>query len=376
MQQKSETDRFNVLYRIEASDRKTAQELARDITVEQTVEIPFDSIPQEYFNKGIIGRIESLKNPDDGLYDVTISFRSDITAFQLTQFLNVLYGNISLKSGIKVLDISFPQSFYSHFRGPSHGIDGLRKISRVYNRPLACTALKPMGLSVTELASMAHEFASGGIDLIKDDHGITDQQFHRFQERVSICAAAVEKANLESGGNTLYFPCVSGTFDLVETQVKFALSRGLKGILIAPFLSGLDTMRYLSEKYSIAIMAHPALTGAFFTGANHGIAVNVLLGKIFRLAGADISIFPNWGGRFPFSKQECLNLAHSLREDNGWKRSFPCPAGGMNLQRLGEMISEYGNDSVLLLGGALMQDNRGIRESSQEFMSRVKALGT
>jgi hypothetical protein len=38
------------------------------------------------------------------------------------------------------------------------------------------TALKPMGSTTAELAKMAYDFAKGGIDIIKDDHGLADQR--------------------------------------------------------------------------------------------------------------------------------------------------------------------------------------------------------
>jgi ribulose-bisphosphate carboxylase large chain len=64
-----------------------------------------------------------------------------------------------------------------------------------------------------------------------------------------------------------------------------------------------------------------------------------------------------------------------LREESGWRGAFPCPAGGMNLNRLPEMISVYGKETVLLIGGALMQDKRGIEKSTSDFMERIRSIG-
>jgi ribosomal protein L24 len=36
-----------------------------------------------------------------------------------------------------------------------------------------------------------------------------------------------------------------------------------------------------------------------------------------RLSGADISVFPNYGGRFSFSKEECTKIADSCRAKLG-----------------------------------------------------------
>ena len=38
---------------------------------------------------------------------------------------------------------------------------------------------------------MAYDFAKGGIDLIKDDHGLANQNYAPYEERVRACCAAV-----------------------------------------------------------------------------------------------------------------------------------------------------------------------------------------
>ena len=61
-----------------------------------------------------------------------------------------------------------------------------------------------MGLSCTELADLAYRFALGGMDMIKDDHGLTDQCCSRFEERVKRCAEAVQRASRETGLPSIY----------------------------------------------------------------------------------------------------------------------------------------------------------------------------
>ena len=368
--------RFTVTYRITVRDGRDINDYAQDIAIEQTVEVPLDCIPEEHFREGIIGEIESIEAIDDGasLYSVVISYRCDITGFTIPQLLNVLFGNISLKNNIKLVDISLPESLQEAFPGPSKGIDGIRKILGVYGRPLACTALKPMGLSSDKLAAMAEAYACGGIDLIKDDHGIADQHFSHFRERVALCHSAVEKANAKNDRKTLYFPMVSGRFDEIEGQVRYAVSHGVRGILIAPMLVGLDTVRYLSQEYDLIVMTHPSMTGAHFHDPCHGMTPALLLGTLFRLIGADISIFPNDGGRFHFTKQECADLTDALRRPAGkWNSAFPCPAGGMHLDRIGEMAEFYGMDTVMLIGGSIMQHNADLTQGTKLFMDRIRS---
>ena len=60
---------------------------------------------------------------------------------------------------------------------------GWRDILDVHERAILCTAIKPMGLSPEELAEMTYKFALGGIDIIKDDHGLSNQSFSPYEER-------------------------------------------------------------------------------------------------------------------------------------------------------------------------------------------------
>ena len=367
-------ERFSVTYRITVRDNRSIEEHARDIAIEQTVETPADCLPQRIVDEGITGRVERIVPVSGKTFDAVISFRADVTGFTIPQFLNVLFGNISIKNNIRIVDIALCDSLYTAFVGPEHGVPGLRKMLGVYDRPLASTAIKPMGLSVTELAAMVGSMARGGIDIIKDDHGIADQHFHPFRERVARCQEAVAHANASTGRLCRYFPMISGRFEEVEGQVQWAVAHGVKGILIAPFLVGPDTVRYLSRKYRVVIMGHPALAGTFFHDRTHGMPPSVLLGTIFRLIGCDISVFPHSGGRFSFTEDECRDLATALRESNGpWKAAFPCPAGGMNLDRIAAMSEMYGADTCFLIGGALLKHSDNLEASTRVFMERIRA---
>ena len=131
--------RFSATYRIFVNDARTIEQHARDITVEQTVEIPFDCIPQEIIRSSILGRVENIipveterTHVKGKLFDVTIGYRCDLTEYAVPQFLNVLFGNISLKNNIKVIGLALPESFLAHFSGPTHGIDGIRKMLGVH----------------------------------------------------------------------------------------------------------------------------------------------------------------------------------------------------------------------------------------------------
>jgi ribulose-bisphosphate carboxylase large chain len=368
-------ERFTVTYRVTPDDHRSIEAHAKDICIEETVEIPEEAVPESHWEQGIVGRVESIVErpgqPAD--YDIRISYRADLANDEIPNLLNILFGNISIRRGIKIIDIAFTGHQIKAFGGPRFGSAGIRAALGVFGRPLATTAIKPLGLSAKELAAMCGGYARGGLDVIKDDHGLIDQPFHPFEERVARIQAAIREANLQNGRITHYYPMVAGRFDQVEKQAAFAKAQGCFGILIPPFLIGPDTGFYLARKYQLAVMTHPTFTGTHFHDPRHGMTPAVLLGTLFRLFGADISVFPNYGGRFTFSEGECQDLALALRgEAKGLKPAFPSPAGGMTIEKVGAMLDAYGEDTALLIGGALLRYSSDPEVSARAFVSALE----
>jgi ribulose-bisphosphate carboxylase large chain len=137
---------------------------------------------------------------------------------------------------------------------------------------------------------------------------------------------------------------------------------------------GLETTRWISERYPLVLMAHPAMAGSYVNGDRQGIDHGVLLGTLFRLAGADLSIFPNFGGRFAFSRDQCLAIRDRLVEPLGnLAPAWPAPGGGMELHSLSQMCADYGEDAVFLIGGALLGQGNGVAHGTREFLDQIRS---
>jgi ribulose-bisphosphate carboxylase large chain len=369
-------ERFSVTYRIAGSE-KDARAKAEDICIEQTVEFPADEVPAGIIRDHVFGRIESFASAGRGHYDAVISYAVEIAAGELTQLLNVIFGNSSIKPGIRVERLDLPEPLLRTFKGPRFGREGIRKLLKVPRRPLLSTALKPMGLSAQELAGLARQFVLGGMDMIKDDHGLTDQVCSPFEERVSLCAEAVNRASKETGFPSIYIANITAPNKDVANRARFAKAAGASGIMVAPGIIGMDLMRELADDDSIGlpILTHPALQGSFVTGPG-GIAHGVLFGTLARLAGADATIFPNFGGRFSFSREECADIVQGTAQPMGHlKDIFPAPGGGMSLARVPEMLETYGRDLIFLIGGGLFKHGPDLVENCRFFRKIVEQYG-
>lgn len=372
-------DSLHVSYRL----RRTADEVeaaARAIAIEQTVEIP-DGLISDELRDSVVGRVESIDSSDgvDGCFDVVIAYRVELACGQLSQLLNLIYGNVSILPGVRVVDLQLPPVLLSSFRGPACGIDGVRERLAVAGRPLLATALKPRGSTVTELAAVATEFVSGGGDIVKDDHNLVDAELDGFRERVLRCQEALQAANRETGGSAIYLPNISGPAERLDAMLDVLLDAGVAGALVAPMLLGLDATRALAARATahsagrFIVMAHPSFSGSYYHDPGHGIAHELLLGTLFRLAGADASVFPHFGGRFAFRREECIAIGERLREPLGeLAPASPAPAGGMQLSNIPDMADAYGADAIFLVGGALLGHSGGLREGTRVFREAIE----
>ena len=363
-------DRIYVTYKFTGEDPKAIAEVIR---AEQTIEFPFELAPA-WIQEKVVGKVEEITSTDKTTHLITISFNPDVTGGELNQFLNVLWGNVSLFPGIKIVNLKLPELFLAKYKGPRFGVDGLRELFSAPTRPLVSTALKPMGSDAKTLAEMARTLALAGFDLIKDDHSLANQPWATWKERVTLVARAVREANEATGGKSVYAPSLNLPFDQIIDAAHKAKDLGAGALLVLPGITGFDSLRLLAADDSLAlpIQGHPAMLGSLVASKSEGISHGIALGTLMRLAGADISIFPNVGGRFSFTKDQCLEITEKSREKLGsLKPMMVSPAGGMTLERIPEMIDMYGKDSALLIGGALSRGS--LADNAAQMSEMVRA---
>jgi ribulose-bisphosphate carboxylase large chain len=358
--------RFPVTYRIR-SDAGSIERRAQAIAVEQSVEVPLSVIDDRHVLRDVVGRVGKIADRGDGTFDVEIALSVETTGLEPGQLLNMLFGNTSIHEDVVLQDATFSNDMLAAFGGPQHGLQGLRVRCGADGRAMTCAALKPQGLPCEALAALAHKLALGGVDFIKDDHGLADQTYSPYASRIRACARAVREACGQTGGRTHYLPSLSGNLDQLRAQLRLAREEGLDTALIAPMVVGLASFHALVREFpDMAFFAHPAMAGA------SRIAPPFLFGKLLRLMGADASIFPNYGGRFGYTRETCGALATTcLAPLGGLRATAPVPAGGMTLDRVGEMLDLFGRDAIVLIGGDLLAARARLTEEAAAFHDRV-----
>ena len=355
--------RFHAIYHVR-SDARSIEARAQAIAVEQSVEMPLSAIEDQSILDEIVGKVEAISNLGSGTFAVRIALARATAGNDAGQLINMLFGNTSLQEDAVLQDAEFPDDVVAAFGGPNTGLAGLRDRAGAGLRALTCSALKPQGLSPARLADLAARFARGGIDYIKDDHGLADQSYSPFAARCE----AVAKALRESGAHARYVPSLTGDLDALRAQTAAAKSAGIDTVMVQPMIMGLSNFsRLVAENRDLAFFAHPTLAGAA------RIAPPFLFGKVFRMLGADALVFPNHGGRFGYTPETCRAIAGTaLAEWHGLKPAVPVPAGGMTIHRVAEMLDFYGSEVMLLIGGALLDALERLTQETAAFVETVK----
>lgn len=360
------TARVTAAYHVR-SDPAAIAARAAAIAVEQSVEMPLGAIDDPRILADIVGRVEAIEARGENLFEVRIALAAATIGEDAGQLLNMVFGNTSLHDDVVLHDLEFPPELAHAFGGPRHGVAGLRRLAAAGPRALTCSALKPQGLSPAHMAALAERFARGGLDFVKDDHGLADQDFSRFSDRVAACAAAIARAADATGHRTHYMPSLSGDLDRMRAQIRIARAAGVEAVMLAPMVAGFATVQRLVREFpEVAFFAHPSMGGAA------RIAPPCLVGKLFRLLGADAVIFPNHGGRFGYSADTCRALAAAARAPwHALAPAMPVPAGGMTRDRVPEILDFYGRDAMLLIGGSLLSAGTSLTAATADFVRAV-----
>jgi ribulose-bisphosphate carboxylase large chain len=157
----------------------------------------------------------------------------------------------------------------------------------------------------------------------------------------------------------------------MRRQLEFVRAEGIRAVMLMPMIAGLSNFHAIvREAEGLAVLAHPAMAGAA------RIAPSLLLGKLFRLLGADATVFPHHGGRFAYTPATCRALADAARgEWGGLRPCLPVPAGGIAIDRIAELLAFYGHDVMLLIGGSLLVAGERLTDLAARFTAEVAAHG-
>jgi ribulose-bisphosphate carboxylase large chain len=229
----------------------------------------------------------------DGPYrraELVISWSIENIGYNLPAMLSTVAGNLfELRqfSGLKLMDLEFPQSFANHFSGPKFGILGTRRLTGVEGRPLIGTIIKPsIGLTPQQTAELVKALAEAGIDFIKDDELMADPPHSPFDERVRAVMRVVNDHAQRTGKKVMYAFNVSDEMDAMQRHYEQVAAAGGDAVMVSLNSVGLAGVKRLCDLGALVVHGHRNAWGMLNRHPLLGIDFTAYQ-KIWRLAGVD-----------------------------------------------------------------------------------------
>ena len=222
--------------------------------------------------------------------EVTLSWPLANMGTSLPNLLATVAGNLfELKpfSGLKLLDVTLPPDFLSAYQGPQFAVEGTRRLTGVYGRPVIGTIIKPsVGMTPEQTAAQVLMLAEAGVDFIKDDELQADGPHCPFEERVAHVLRALNDHADRTGKRVMYAANITGEIDQMLRRHDLVAAAGGTCVMVSLNSIGLPALVALRRHAQVAIHGHRNGWGIF--GRSHAIGMSfIAYQKFWRLAGID-----------------------------------------------------------------------------------------
>ena len=317
------------------------------------------------------------RDPDLRSWVIQIAYPSHNIGAQIPLLLATVYGECASWGELKLLDLHLPEAFVGAFKGPKFGLDGIRELVGAVDRPLLITMMKPaIGLTPKESAEVFYQAAIGGSDGVKDDELLVSHPWSSFVERVKEHERAAQAAFEETGHRTLYFVNITDRPDRLVQNAYRAIEAGASALMVDFVTVGTSALAMLADDPAIAvpIMGHLAFAGAIYASPTTGVSSHLVLGKLPRLAGADIIVYPSPYGTLRYARSKHLRLAQTLTDPfYAIRRTVPAPGGGLHAGMAPRLVEDLGIDFALGAGGAVHGHRQGAAAGARALRQALEA---
>lgn len=221
---------------------------------------------------------------------ISVSWSVENFGYNLPVLVSTLQGNLyelTQFTGLKLMDIELPPSYAKAFSGPKFGIEGCRKLTDVYNRPLIGTIIKPsIGMTPEQTAALVETLATAGIDFIKDDELLGSSANSPFDKRVDAVMGVINAHADRTGKKVMYAFNISDEMDQMQRNYEKVLKSGGTSAMISLNSVGLSGVKKIGDIGELAIHGHRNGWGMLNRHPLLGIEFPAYQ-KLWRLAGVD-----------------------------------------------------------------------------------------
>jgi ribulose-bisphosphate carboxylase large chain len=298
---------------------------------------------------------------------VTLSWPIDNIGPSLPNLLSTIAGNLfELKafSGLRIVDLRLPTAFAERYPGPRFSMEGTRRLSSVYGRPLIGTIIKPsVGLSPEQTAALVDTLCHAGIDFIKDDELQSDGMYCGFEERARAVMRVINARAESSGRKVMFAFNLTGDLDQMRRRHDLVCSLGGTCVMASLNSVGLVGMIELARHTQLPIHAHRNGWGYLSRHPMLGWSY-VAWQKIWRLAGADHMHVNGLSNKF--CESDASVIASALECLTPLFTSKPCLAvpvfsSGQSARQASQTFAALGStDLIYAAGGGILAHPDGV----------------
>ncbi|MEM3839477.1 MAG: RuBisCO large subunit C-terminal-like domain-containing protein [Candidatus Micrarchaeaceae archaeon] len=279
-------------------------------------------------------------------------------------------------NSIKLLDIEFPKSYLAGFDGPKIGLEGIRKILSVKDRPIITAVVKPnIGLKPRDFAELAYEAYLGGTDVCKDDEMLADVAYSRTRDRLTAVIEKMHKAEDKTGEKKMFIANITDEIENIHELYDTVVELGGNAVMLNAMTVGLSAARMLAKKGKIPIYSHFDFIAAFTRHPYFGLTTQVVT-KLQRLSGFDAIIMPGLGDRMGTTVNEVKeNLDLCLKPWANIIKSLPAPGGSDWAGSLPNMYKIFGTiDFSIVLGRGIFGHPMGPEGGARSMRQAWEAI--
>lgn len=360
------------LFPTHEDQEKIAEQHALGLTIGSWTDIPHIEQEQLKQHKGeVLSVVKGELKDTVKIFYPSANFSADLPAIFTT-----VYGKLSFFEGYELMDLEFDDQLLAQFPGPRFGVKGIREQLGVYDRPLLKAIFKGvMGRDLSFFSTQLEDLLAGGIDLIKDDEILFDNELTPFDKRITVAKDIINHHYENTGARALYAVNLSGRSHELHEKAERATELGASALLFNVHAYGLDTLQSLRENdtISLPILAHSALSGVLAGQPDGGFSYPLLVGKLTRMVGGDLSLFPSPYGNVAISKEDAFGINAALIEDNGFERTFAVPSAGIHPGMVPQLLEDFGDNLVINAGGGIFGHPDGAIAGAQAFRAAIDA---
>lgn len=277
----------------------------------------------------------------------------------------IMGGNVDIDRILRcrAISIEFSQSFIdANFNKPKYGLNGFRKLTGQYNKPLFGGIVKPKtGITPSQLLDMTKQLVDGGVDFIKEDEIMSNPAVCRLEDRVELISKYIDTTNV------VYCFCINADPAYVVPRAKFVADNGGRGVHINVW-SGLGSFKSIRDQ-DLPLYIHFQKSGdRVFTHKDNAFSISWhICCQIANWSGVDTIHAGMWGGYLSDPEDELRSTLKLLTDSN----VTPALSCGLTAELIQPIVDKFGVDWLANSGGGIHGDPQGTVVGARKIRTAV-----